>query len=50
VGPAKEGKLIFITSGDRELFDRAAPLMDVMGCKKMYLGQVDSSSMWMNAP
>ena len=38
--PAEQGQLIFLNGGDRELFDRITPLMDVMGKAKFYLGPV----------
>ena len=41
-GPAEQGKLMFLTSGDRALFERAAPLLDVMGKASFFLGEVRS--------
>ena len=38
--PAEKGQLIFVCGGDKELFERAAPLLDVMGKAKFYLGPV----------
>ena len=38
--PAEKGQLIFLNGGDKELFDRFAPLLDVMGKAKFYLGPV----------
>mmetsp|Transcript_6601 Transcript_6601/g.19038 ORF Transcript_6601/g.19038 Transcript_6601/m.19038 type:complete len:393 (+) Transcript_6601:177-1355(+) len=37
-GPAEQGTLIFLTAGDRELFDEAGPLLEVMGKKSFFLG------------
>lgn len=37
-GPAEQGALIFLTAGDRELFDRATPMLDVMGKRSFFLG------------
>jgi glyoxylate/succinic semialdehyde reductase len=36
--PAEDGQLIFLTAGDRALFDAGAPLLDVMGKASFYLG------------
>ena len=38
--PAEKGQLIFLNGGDKELFDRFAPCLDVMGKAKFYLGAV----------
>ena len=38
--PAEKGQLIFLNGGDRELFDRFAAPLDVMGKAKFYLGPV----------
>ncbi|GIL49830.1 hypothetical protein Vafri_6147 [Volvox africanus] len=37
-GPAEQGKLIFLTAGDQELFTAVAAPLDVMGKAKFYLG------------
>lgn len=37
--PAEQGTLIFLTGGDKALFERAGPLLDVMGKAKFFLGQ-----------
>lgn len=37
--PAEDGKLIFLTAGDRLLYDRVAPMLDVMGKSKFFLGE-----------
>ena len=42
--PAEQGQLIFLNGGDRELFDRITPLLDVMGKAKFYLGPVSTGS------
>jgi len=42
VGPAAEGKLIFMASGDKLLYDKAQPLLKLMGSKMMFLGQVNT--------
>ena len=38
--PAEKGQLIFVCGGDKELFERSTPLLDVMGKAKFYLGPV----------
>ncbi|WP_022662298.1 NAD(P)-dependent oxidoreductase [Paucidesulfovibrio longus] len=37
--PAEDGALVFLASGDRRLFDEAAPALDAMGKKSFYLGE-----------
>ena len=37
--PAEQGTLIFLTGGDEALFERAGPVLDVMGKAKLFLGQ-----------
>lgn len=37
-GPAEQGQLIFLTGGDKCLFDAAKPLLDVMGKASFFLG------------
>ena len=37
--PAEQGTLIFLTGGDKSLFERSAPLLDVMGKAKFFLGE-----------
>ncbi len=39
-GPAEAGQLVFLAGGERALFDRAAPALDVMGKASFYLGPV----------
>ncbi|KAK9806488.1 hypothetical protein WJX73_002311 [Symbiochloris irregularis] len=38
--PAEQGKLVILAAGDRELYDRASPLFEVMGKASFYLGEV----------
>lgn len=38
-GPAEQGTLIFLTAGERQLFDKAAPMLEVMGKKSFFLGE-----------
>ena len=38
--PAEQGNLVFLCGGDKALFDLSAPLLDVMGKAKFFLGEV----------
>ncbi|KAK3164602.1 hypothetical protein QOZ80_1AG0021740 [Eleusine coracana subsp. coracana] len=42
--PAEDGLLIFLTAGDESLYKRAAPLLDVMGKSRFYLGDVGNGA------
>ena len=42
--PAEDGTLIFLTAGDRSLYDEVAPLLDVMGKKRLYLGETGQAA------
>lgn len=42
--PAEDGQLIFLTAGDKPLFDLVAPYLDIMGKSKFYLGEVGNAS------
>lgn len=42
--PAVDGTLIFLTAGDKPLFERASPMLDVMGKSKFYLGEVGNGA------
>ncbi|KAK2983796.1 hypothetical protein RJ640_008470 [Escallonia rubra] len=42
--PAEDGQLIFLTAGDRSLYDTAAPFLDIMGKSKFYLGDVGNGA------
>ncbi|GAU22013.1 hypothetical protein TSUD_111530 [Trifolium subterraneum] len=42
--PAEDGQLIFLTAGDRSLYETAAPLLDIMGKSKFYLGDVGNGA------
>ena len=37
---ALQGTLIFLCGGDKELYEYASPLLDVMGKAKFFLGEV----------
>jgi glyoxylate/succinic semialdehyde reductase len=41
---AKQGTLIFLTAGDKTLYDAATPLLDVMGKASFYLGDVGAGA------
>ncbi|GBG74479.1 hypothetical protein CBR_g18889 [Chara braunii] len=38
--PAEDGTLIFMTAGDKALYERASPALDVMGKARFFLGEV----------
>lgn len=38
--PAEDGQLIFLTAGDKALYEKVGPLLDIMGKSKFYLGDV----------
>ncbi|PQQ09869.1 glyoxylate/succinic semialdehyde reductase 2 chloroplastic [Prunus yedoensis var. nudiflora] len=42
--PAEDGQLIFLTAGDKSLYEIAAPLLDVMGKSRFYLGDVGNGA------
>ncbi|XP_027344363.1 glyoxylate/succinic semialdehyde reductase 2, chloroplastic [Abrus precatorius] len=42
--PAEDGELIFLTAGDRNLYDSVASLLDIMGKSKYYLGDVGNGA------
>jgi len=42
--PAEQGALIFLCGGDKELYDYASPLLDVMGKAKFFLGEVGNGA------
>ncbi|XP_052176243.1 glyoxylate/succinic semialdehyde reductase 2, chloroplastic [Diospyros lotus] len=42
--PAEDGQLIFLTAGDRSLFETVAPLLDIMGKSRFYLGDVGNGA------
>ncbi|XP_058748801.1 glyoxylate/succinic semialdehyde reductase 2, chloroplastic-like [Vicia villosa] len=42
--PAEDGQLIFLTAGDKNLYETAAPLLDIMGKSKFYLGDVGNGA------
>ncbi|RDX76678.1 Glyoxylate/succinic semialdehyde reductase 2, chloroplastic [Mucuna pruriens] len=42
--PAEDGQLIFLTAGDRNLYETVASLLDIMGKSKFYLGDVGNGA------
>ncbi|KAH7439160.1 hypothetical protein KP509_04G048000 [Ceratopteris richardii] len=42
--PAEDGTLIFLTAGDKQLYEQAAPLLDIMGKSRFYLGEVGNGA------
>ncbi|KAH9554676.1 hypothetical protein CY35_08G075900 [Sphagnum magellanicum] len=42
--PAEDGTLIFLTAGDKSLYDKVVPFLDVMGKSQFYLGEVGNGA------
>ncbi|KAK4591102.1 hypothetical protein RGQ29_021391 [Quercus rubra] len=42
--PAVDGQLIFLTAGDKSLYELVAPLLDIMGKSRFYLGDVGNGA------
>jgi len=42
--PAEDGTLIILCAGDRSLFDEAGPVLDLMGKKRLFLGDVGQAA------
>ncbi|KAF8393613.1 hypothetical protein HHK36_021857 [Tetracentron sinense] len=42
--PAEDGQLIFLTAGDKTLFEMSGPLLDIMGKSKFFLGDVGNGA------
>ncbi|XP_045799982.1 glyoxylate/succinic semialdehyde reductase 2, chloroplastic [Trifolium pratense] len=42
--PAEDGQLIFLTAGDKNLYDTVAPFLDIMGKSRFYLGDVGNGA------
>ncbi|KAJ4838445.1 Glyoxylate/succinic semialdehyde reductase 2, chloroplastic [Turnera subulata] len=42
--PAEDGQLIFLTAGDKSLYETAAPFLDIMGKSRFYLGDVGNGA------
>jgi len=44
-GPAAQGQLVFLTAGDESLYTEATPLLDVMGKKSYFFGEVGKGTL-----
>lgn len=42
--PAEDGTLIILAAGSEPLYDEAAPLLDLLGKKRLYLGEVGQAA------
>jgi 3-hydroxyisobutyrate dehydrogenase-like beta-hydroxyacid dehydrogenase len=42
--PAEDGTLIILAAGDGSLYEKAAPLLDLMGKKRLFLGEVGQAA------
>ncbi len=42
--PAEDGTLIILAAGDEDLYGEVAPLLDVMGKKRLFLGEVGNGA------
>ncbi|KAF3961862.1 hypothetical protein CMV_013561 [Castanea mollissima] len=42
--PAEDGQLIFLTAGDKSLYELVAPLLDIMGKSRFFLGDVGNGA------
>ncbi|WJX69774.1 Glyoxylate/succinic semialdehyde reductase 2, chloroplastic, variant 2 [Trifolium repens] len=42
--PAEDGQLIFLTAGDKSLYETVASLLDIMGKSRFYLGDVGNGA------
>ncbi|EEF41062.1 3-hydroxyisobutyrate dehydrogenase, putative [Ricinus communis] len=42
--PAEDGQLIFLTAGDKPLYEIVAPFLDIMGKSRFYLGDVGNGA------
>ncbi|XP_038905815.1 glyoxylate/succinic semialdehyde reductase 2, chloroplastic-like isoform X3 [Benincasa hispida] len=42
--PAEDGQLIFLTAGDKSLYETVAPFLDIMGKSRFYLGDVGNGA------
>ncbi|PZP49226.1 MAG: NAD(P)-dependent oxidoreductase [Pseudopedobacter saltans] len=43
-GAAREGSLLFLVGGDKDIFERITPILDAMGKKNYYLGAVSQGN------
>ncbi|XP_051118971.1 glyoxylate/succinic semialdehyde reductase 2, chloroplastic isoform X2 [Andrographis paniculata] len=42
--PAEDGQLIFLTAGDKSLYETSGPFLDIMGKSRFYLGDVGNGA------
>ncbi|KAJ6706431.1 GLYOXYLATE/SUCCINIC SEMIALDEHYDE REDUCTASE 2 CHLOROPLASTIC [Salix purpurea] len=42
--PAEDGQLIFLTAGDKSLYETVTPFLDIMGKSRFYLGEVGNGA------
>ncbi|KAJ8755761.1 hypothetical protein K2173_024305 [Erythroxylum novogranatense] len=42
--PAEDGQLIFLTAGDKSLYETVSPFLDIMGKSRFYLGDVGNGA------
>ncbi|OMO66272.1 6-phosphogluconate dehydrogenase, NADP-binding protein [Corchorus olitorius] len=42
--PAEDAQLIFLTAGEKSLYDSVAPLLDIMGKSRFYFGEVGNGA------
>jgi 2-hydroxy-3-oxopropionate reductase len=42
--PAEDGTLIILTAGDRTLYDEVSPVLDLMGKKRLFLGETGQAA------
>ncbi|XP_030490632.2 glyoxylate/succinic semialdehyde reductase 2, chloroplastic-like [Cannabis sativa] len=42
--PAEDGQLIFLTAGDKSLYETVAPFLDIMGKSRFYLGDIGNGA------
>ncbi|KAI9072660.1 hypothetical protein K1719_045380 [Acacia pycnantha] len=42
--PAEDGQLIFLTAGDKDLYETVSPFLDVMGKSRFYLGDIGNGA------
>lgn len=48
--PAEKGQLIFLCGGDKELYEKATPLLKVMGKAQFLLGEVGACIPYLAPP
>ncbi len=48
--PAEKGQLIFLCGGDKDLYEKATPLLKVMGKAQFLLGEVGACVLYLAPP